>query len=288
VQKNPLQWEVQVVPVQIYDDERREKIRMELNLAGKTALVVASSQGLGKAIAEQLVKEGAYVMLTSRNEEKLQQVKQELEQLGTGKVAYYQADITKYEEIKLLVQATREVFGKIDILVNNAGGPPGGMFEQLEDEQWQQAFELNLLSYIRLIREVLPDMKQGGGRIVNIASSSVKQPIPGLILSNTFRLGIVGLAKTLSMELAPYNILINTVAPGRIATDRVAHLDQMNAEKNGISKEEMEERAKQAIPLKRYGEPEEFAKVVTFLVSDASTYITGSTLLVDGGMVTSV
>jgi 3-oxoacyl-[acyl-carrier protein] reductase len=261
---------------------------MELNLAGKTALVVASSQGLGKAIAEQLVKEGAYVMLTSRSEEKLQQVKQELEQLGTGKVAYYQADITKYEEIKSLVQATREVFGKIDILVNNAGGPPGGMFEQLEDEQWQQAFELNLLSYIRLIREVLPDMKQGGGRIVNIASSSVKQPIPGLILSNTFRLGIVGLAKTLSMELAPYNILINTVAPGRIATDRVAHLDQMNAEKNGISKEEMEERAKQAIPLKRYGEPEEFAKVVTFLVSDASTYITGSTLLVDGGMVTSV
>jgi 3-oxoacyl-[acyl-carrier protein] reductase len=261
---------------------------MELKLAGKVALVVASSQGLGKAIAEQLVKEGAYVMLTSRNEEKLQQVGKELEQLGTGKVAYHQADITKYEEIKSLVQATREAFGKIDILVNNAGGPPGGTFEQLEDEQWQQAFELNLLSYIRLIREVLPDMKQGGGRIVNIASSSVKQPIPGLILSNTFRLGIVGLAKTLSMELAPYNILINTVAPGRIATDRVAHLDQMNAEKHGISKEEMEERAKQAIPLKRYGEPEEFAKVVTFLVSDASTYITGSTLLVDGGMVTSV
>jgi 3-oxoacyl-[acyl-carrier protein] reductase len=131
-------------------------------------------------------------------------------------------------------------------------------------------------------------MKQEGGRIINVASSSVKQPIPGLILSNTFRLGVVGLAKTLSMELAPYNILVNTVAPGRIATDRVAHLDEMNAEKRGISKEEVEAKAKQAIPLQRYGDPEEFAKVVTFLVSGASTYITGSTLLVDGGMVTSV
>ncbi|AMA73921.1 MULTISPECIES: SDR family oxidoreductase [Aneurinibacillus] len=261
---------------------------MDLKLNGKVALVVASSQGLGRAIAEQLVKEGAHVMITSRNEEKLQQVKQELEQYGMGKVAYHCADITKYEDIKSLVQATREKLGKIDILINNAGGPPGGTFEQLDDEQWQQAFQLNLLSYIRLIREVLPDMKQGGGRIINIASSSVKQPIPGLILSNTFRLGIVGLAKTLSVELAPYNILINTVAPGRIATDRVAHLDEMNAQKQGISKEEVEEKAKQDIPLKRYGEPEEFAKVVTFLVSDASTYITGSTLLVDGGMVKSI
>lgn len=261
---------------------------MELKLNGKVALVVASSQGLGRAIAEQLVREGAHVMLTSRHEEKLQQVKAELERFGTGRVAYHRVDITSYDEIKSLVQATREAFGKIDILINNAGGPPGGTFEQLEDEQWQQAFELNLLSYIRLIREVLPDMKQEGGRIINIASSSVKQPIPGLILSNTFRLGIVGLAKTLSMELAPYNILVNTVAPGRIATDRVAHLDEMNAEKRGVSKEEVEAKAKQAIPLQRYGDPEEFAKVVTFLVSGASTYITGSTLLVDGGMVTSV
>lgn len=261
---------------------------MELKLNGKVALVAASSQGLGRAIAEQLVREGAYVMITGRQEEKLQQVKKELERLGTGRVAYHRADIMNYDEIKSLVQATREAFGKINILINNAGGPPGGTFEQLEDEQWQQAFELNLLSYIRLIREVLPDMKQEGGRIINVASSSVKQPIPGLILSNTFRLGVVGLAKTLSMELAPYNILVNTVAPGRIATDRVAHLDEMNAEKRGISKEEVEAKAKQAIPLQRYGDPEEFAKVVTFLVSEASTYITGSTLLVDGGMVTSV
>lgn len=261
---------------------------MDLNLKAKVALVVASSQGLGKAIAEELVKEGAFVMLTSRDKEKLQVVKEELEQLGTGKVAYYPADITNADEIKSLVQVTRETFGKIDILVNNAGGPPAGPFEQFSDEDWQKAFELNLLSYIRVIREVLPDLKQEGGRIVNLASSSIKIPIPGLILSNTFRTGIVGLTKSLAEELAPYNILINTVAPGRIATDRVAFLDEVKAKKTGKTREEVENQSKQSIPLGRYGRPEEFAKVVTFLLSDASSYVTGSSILVDGGMIKSI
>ena len=258
---------------------------MELQLQGKVALVVASSQGLGKAVATELVKEGANVMLTSRDAAKLQAVQQELEQLGKGKVAWHRADITQADDIKALLTAVRDTFGKLDILVNNAGGPPAGTFEQLTDEDWQRAFELNLLSYIRMIREALPDLKQRGGRIVNIVSSSVKQPIPGLILSNTFRLGIVGLTKTLAEELAPYNILINTVAPGRIATGRLLYLDQKRAEHLGISREEVAEQARNQIPLGRYGTPEEFAKVVAFLVSDASTYITGSTLLVDGGMV---
>ncbi|SIS04659.1 Enoyl-(Acyl carrier protein) reductase [Peribacillus simplex] len=173
-------------------------------------------------------------------------------------------------------------------MVNNAGGPPGGNFEQISDEDWQKSFELNLLSYIRIIREVLPDMKKGGGRIINIASTSIKQPIPELILSNTIRLGIVGLTKTLSVELAPYNILFNTVAPGRIATERTDHLDQINADRQGISREAAAEQSKKTIPLERYGTPEEFAKVVTFLVSEASTYITGSSVLVDGEMVTSI
>lgn len=261
---------------------------MELNLKGKTALVVASSQGLGKAIAAQLAEEGANVMLTSRNAEKLQEVQAELQQLGEGKVSYFRADITNPEDIKALVQETREQLGKIDILINNAGGPPGGSFDAFDDEDWQKAFELNLLSYIRVIREVLPDLKKEGGRIINIASSSIKQPIPGLILSNTFRLGIVGLAKSLAEELAPYNILVNTVAPGRIATDRVAFLDQLKADKQGLSREQVEEASKKQIPLGRYGNPEEFAKVVTFLVSDASTYLTGSSFLVDGGMIKSI
>ncbi|MBM7691702.1 3-oxoacyl-[acyl-carrier protein] reductase [Peribacillus deserti] len=261
---------------------------MNLNLEGKTALVVASSQGLGKAIAAQLVMEGANVMLTSRNEEKLQAVKEELQQLGEGRVAYFPSDITKEEQIKALVKHTRETLGDIHILINNAGGPPGGTFENFEDKDWYQAFELNLLSYVRLIREVLPDLKKDGGRIINIASSSIKQPIPGLILSNTFRLGVLGLAKSLAEELAPHNILVNTVAPGRIATDRVAFLDQLKADKQGISRHQVEESSKKTIPLGRYGNPEEFAKIVTFLASDANSYVTGSSLLVDGGMVKSL
>lgn len=261
---------------------------MDLNLKGKTALVVASSQGLGKAVAAQLANEGVNVMLTSRSKEKLSKVKDEIQQNGKGKVSYFQADIINPEDIKELVQKTRDEFGTIDILINNAGGPPGGTFEVFDDEAWQKAFELNLLSYIRMIREVLPDLKKEGGRIINIASSSIKQPIPGLILSNTFRLGIVGLAKSLAEELAPYNILVNTVAPGRVATDRVAYLDQMKADKQGLSREQVEEASKKQIPLGRYGNPEEFAKVVTFLASDASSYVTGSTILVDGGMVKSI
>jgi 3-oxoacyl-[acyl-carrier protein] reductase len=261
---------------------------MELGLKNKNALVIASSQGIGKAIAAKLAEAGANVMLTSRSEEKLQTVKDELQYLGSGKVLFKKADITSSEDIKALVTETAEEFGSIDILINNAGGPPTGSFEQMSDEDWQNAFELNLLSYIRIIREVLPHMKEKGGKIINVASSSVKEPIPGLILSNTFRLGIVGLTKTLASELAPYKILINTMAPGRIATDRLAQLDKTNAEKQGLSVEEIEAKIKNAIPLERYGQPEEFANYALFLLSDVNTYMTGQTLLIDGGMIKSV
>lgn len=261
---------------------------MELNLKGKVALVVASSQGLGKAIALDLAKEGAHIMLTSRNKEKLKAVQEEIQQYATGNVSYFPCDITKPSEIEALIQKTNDELGKIDILINNAGGPPGGTFDKFSDEEWQNAFELNLLSYVRLIRATLPDLKQSGGRIINIASSSIKMPIPGLILSNTFRLGIIGLAKSLAEELAPYNILVNTVAPGRIATDRTAYLDQMKADNLGKTREEVEASSKQMIPLGRYGEPEEFAKVVTFLASEASSFVTGSSLLVDGGMIKAI
>ncbi|MEH7175900.1 SDR family oxidoreductase [Priestia megaterium] len=261
---------------------------MELNLKNKVALVVASSQGLGKAIATQLVKEGVNVMLTSRDSAKLKKLQQELQSLGKGKVEYCPADITNADDIHTLINKTIEVFDQIDILINNAGGPPSGKFEQFSDEDWEKAFELNLLSYIRLIRGALPYLKKQGGRIINIASSSIKQPIPGLILSNTFRLGIVGLTKTLAEELASFNILINTVAPGRIATDRVAFLDQTKADKLGITREEVAKASRETILLKRYGTPEEFANVVTFLVSEASTYMTGSSFLVDGGMIKAI
>ncbi len=258
---------------------------MDLQLTGKVALVVASSKGLGKAIAEQLAMEGCDVMLTSRDAGQLENARQQVAEKAKGRVECFPCDITRADDIEALVSVTRERLGSINILINNAGGPPGGGFDQVDDAAWQAAFELNLLSYVRLIRNVLPDLKEQGGRIINVTSASIKQPIPGLILSNVFRMGIVGLAKTLADELAPFNVLINTVAPGRIATDRTAYLDQFNADKRGVSKEQVVSEALQRIPLKRYGETEEFAKVVCFLASGASSYMTGTTITVDGGMI---
>jgi 3-oxoacyl-[acyl-carrier protein] reductase len=260
---------------------------LDLHLAGKVALVIASSKGLGKAIATQLAMEGSDVMLTSRDAEQLAIAREQILRDARGRVESCPCDITKADEIEALVAVTRERLGPINILINNAGGPPGGGFDQVDDAAWQAAFELNLLSYVRLIRNVLPDLKEKGGRIINVTSASIKQPIPGLILSNVFRMGILGLAKTLADELAPYNILVNTVAPGRIATDRTAYLDEFNAKKRGITKDQVAAEALQRIPLKRYGDAEEFAKVVCFLASGSSSYVTGSTITVDGGMVRS-
>lgn len=258
---------------------------MDLNLTGKVVLVLASSSGLGKAIAKELAKEGANVMLTSRNEDKLAAAKKDIEKVAVGKVAYTVADITDAENIKNLVENTRSEFGPISVLVNNAGGPPGGTFEDFDDEDWQKAFDLTLFSFIRTIREVLPDLKKTGGHILNNTSSSVKQPIDGLTLSNVFRMGISGLSKSLSQELAADGILVNTIGPGRIETDRIVELDSKKAEKQNKTQEEVTEAMEKTIPLGRYGEPEEFAKVATFLVSGANTYLTGQTILVDGGMV---
>ncbi|GIO57205.1 SDR family oxidoreductase [Paenibacillus cellulositrophicus] len=258
---------------------------MDLHLEGKKALVIASSQGLGKAIAAELVREGADVMLVSRSDGKLEAVQQELQKLGSGVVEYYAADITIPHEVEAMVRYTAEKFGRIDILVNNGGGPSPGTFETLTDEDWDKAFQLNLLSYVRMIREVLPHMKGLGGHIVNLTSTSIKQPIPGLILSNTFRNGVAGMSKSLSQELAQYGILVNTVAPGRIETDRIIQLNESNAKAKGVSAEEVAEQSQSEIPLGRYGTPEEFAKGVVFLLSGANTYITGTTLVIDGGLV---
>ncbi|MBY6036388.1 SDR family oxidoreductase [Fictibacillus nanhaiensis] len=259
---------------------------MDLGLRGKNVLVLASSKGLGKACALQFAREGANVMLTSRDEDQLSRTVEEIIKETGASVHFKRCDITQRNEIDELIAETVETLGSIDVLVNNAGGPPAGGFFDFEDDHWQGAFELTLLSLVRTVRAVTPNMrKNGGGRIVNIASSSFKQPIDGLILSNTFRTAINGLSKSLSQELGKDGILINTIGPGRIGTDRVGELDQMMAEKKGISAQEVKVSMESGIPLGRYGTPEEFANMVIFLCSGANTYITGQSLLIDGGMV---
>jgi len=259
---------------------------LDLGLEGKVALVTAASKGLGRAIATELAREGARVVISSRDEEALSETANEIREETGAEVDYRAADLTSAEDIGALISHAVETFGGIDVLVNNTGGPPGGTFADLDDEAWQDAFEQVLLSLVRCVRGVLPSMRErGGGRIVNVASSSFKQPIENLTLSNAFRAGIMGLAKDLSRDLGPEGILVNTLGPGRIATARTESMDHSQAEARdvpvGVVREEFEAR----IPLGRYGTPEEFARVAVFLASPANSYVTGQAILVDGGMI---
>lgn len=258
---------------------------MNLELQGKSVIVTAASQGLGKATALQFAAEGAHVLISSRSEDKLQKTATEIKEVtGNSNVDYFVCDVTELESIKELVAKAVDWNGTVDVLVNNAGGPPAGTFEAFDDETWQQAFELNLLSFIRTIREALPYMKkQRRGHIINFASSSIKETLENLILSNTFRAGIVGLAKSLSHELGRDNIIVNTLGPGRFATERVAQLDQIRADKLGVNFEQLRSDTEKSIPMGRYGTAEEFAKVAVFLCSGANTYLSGQALVVDGG-----
>ncbi len=262
---------------------------MDLGLKNKTVLITASSKGLGKATALEFVKEGATVIITSRNEDNLKKAAQEIKAITNSKVFPLVCDLSNGNDIDNLFDNIAKEFKGIDILINNTGGPKPGNFDNVNDEDWQTGFELVLLSMIRCIRCALPYMrKQHFGRIVNFASSSFKQPIDNLILSNTFRTGILGLAKTLSVELAPYNILVNTIGPGRIETDRVNELDLEFANRSGFIIEEVKNKFISSIPMGRYGKPEELAKVAVFLGSAANTFMTGQALLVDGGLVRAI
>ena len=261
---------------------------MDLELKGKVALVGGASKGLGKAIAFRLAKEGAAVAICARHEETLLRTADEIQEVTNSRVLAVTADLSKKEDIDRLVQRTLASFSKIDILITNAGGPPPLYFMDISDEQWESYLQLSLMSAIRLIRKVLPGMtERRWGRIINLTSVSVKQPVDNLILSNTARLGIVGLAKTLSNQVAAHNVTVNNVAPGYILTDRVRQLLRAQAQREGISVEEVERRLSQKIPMGRLGKPEELADVFAFLASERASYITGVTLQVDGGFVQS-
>jgi len=261
---------------------------MDLGLTGKVALVPAASSGLGRAVAVALAREGAKVVVSSRNQAAVDEVAETIRAAG-GEALAVAADVTKPADLERLVQAAIDRYGGIDVLITNAGGPPAGTFDKFNDADWQAAFELTLMSAVRLIRLALPSMRaRGGGVIIAMTSSSIKQPIPNLLLSNVMRAGVAGLAKTLADELAPDGIRVNTIVPGRIATPRVAQLDQVNAERQGIDVAEVERRETSRIPMGRYGTPEEFADAVAFLASERASYITGATLQVDGGMIRSL
>lgn len=259
---------------------------VELGLKGKVALVAGASKGMGKACAMGLAWEGARVAICARTKADLTAAALEIRQKTNAELLAVPANLAELEDIQHAVRTTVATFGGVEILVNNTGGPPPGGFDQTSDAQWQSAFELTLLSSVRLIREVLPHMRaKRWGRIISIQSTSVKQPINGLILSNGIRPGVVGLSKTLATELGKDNITINTICPGRILTERFRSVMGIRAQQAGKSFQEFLPEATADIPLGRIGSPEELANMVVFLASERASYVTGVTVQVDGGLV---
>jgi 3-oxoacyl-[acyl-carrier protein] reductase len=257
---------------------------MELGLIGKVALVSAASRGLGKATAMALAQEGVRVVMAARGAAALEAAAAEIRQATGAEVLAVPTDVTQAEQIETLVKKVLETWGRIDILVNNAGGPRPGVFTDMGDQDWLDAVNLNLMSTIRLTRLVLPGMRERKwGRIINLTSISVKQPIPTIILSNTARAGVVAMAKTLAGQVAAEGITVNNVCPGTILTDRIRNLAKANAERSGQSVEQALAAMQASIPAGRIGKPEELGALVTFLASEKAAYITGATIQIDGG-----
>jgi 3-oxoacyl-[acyl-carrier protein] reductase len=249
----------------------------------RVALVCAASKGLGRASAEALARDGLRVAICARGREALAATAAAIEAAG-GDVLALEADLRRADDVARVVEAAVARFGALDVLVTNTGGPPSGPFLSLDDRAWTEAIDSLLLSVVRLCRLAIPHMRaRGGGRIIHVTSISVKQPIEGLVLSNALRSAVTSLAKTLSVELAADNILVNCVAPGYTRTDRVVELADQSAAREGTTRGAIEQRMLAKIPMGRMGEPKEFGDVVAFLASPAASYVTGVTIPVDGG-----
>jgi len=262
---------------------------MDLGIKGKVSFVAAASKGLGRAVAEELAAEGASLVICARNAKTLNLVSKQIADTSGAIVLPVVADVSNAEDVARAVQAGIKKFGRIDILVTNAGGPPAGRFESLSREMWETATRLTLNSVLELTRAVLPGMKERSwGRILNITSIAVKQPVDNLMLSNSLRAAVTGFARTLANEVATDGITVNNILPGYTRTERVEELAHAAAEREGISTAEASARWENEIPMRRLGEPREFAALAAFLVSERASYITGTSIAVDGGWIRSL
>jgi 3-oxoacyl-[acyl-carrier protein] reductase len=262
---------------------------VDLGLRGKVAIIAAASRGLGRAIAEELAIEGASIVMCARGRESLAEAVEVVRAAGGTEVIGVPADVSRPEDVTRLIRAAAEKFTHIDILVTNAGGPPSGPFESLGSDKWDEAIRLTLLSTVNLCRGVLPWMKQQRwGRIINVTSITVKQPIDGLVLSNSLRAGVTGLARTLANEVAQDGITVNNILPGYTRTQRIEDLAQAAAKREGISIADSMKQWQAEIPMRRLGEPREFAALAAFLASERASYITGTSIQVDGGWIRSL
>ena len=250
---------------------------MDLGIQGKVALVLASSKGLGRAVAMELAKEGARVIICGTDAVALAATEADIQAISPNNVAAFICDLTDEHQRKNLVEQSLKAFGNIDILVTNSGGPAAGNFEQFDLDDWKHFYNLLFLSVVDIIKQVLPSMKtQGSGRILTITSMTLRQPADNLIASNAVRTSLLGLMKSLSNEVAAQGITVNNLMPGYTNTDRLTHLMKNNPNVDKV---------KATIPMKRFGSVEEFAAAAAFLVSERASYITGQSLAVDGGWI---
>ena len=262
---------------------------MDSGLKGKNVLITASSTGIGKAVAELFAQEGCKVAISSRSKENLLSATNELKDKYSIEPFWSVCDLNKQKDIENTFSAVTRHFGTVDILVNNCGGTTPGLFQQLDEEDWNQAYEQVLLSVVRFSKLVLPGMMaKNWGRIINLTSISVKQPIDNLVLSNSLRAGVTGFTKSLSNEVAKFNITVNNVAPGLTLTGRLYELAVVEAKEKGKSHEEILVEMAKRVPLNRLARPEEIASVVVFLASKQASYVTGTTIQVDGGYIKSI